>query len=294
MALIMAHKKNYKIAGVVILYHPDKHFRENIDSYIENIDVLFAIDNTEIPSSHVKEQLANDKIIYMPYNDNLGVAKALNDAASLAIHRGYDFLLTMDQDSKALPGMIPDMLACLAEEAIEIIGVISPQHIMSHLKEAAIPAKTYKATLTTMTSGNLLNLTAFRKTGPFTEKLFIDAVDLDYCLRLHQKGFQVIESYNAKLIHQLGKVTSHNLLGREVYASHHPAVRRYYIARNYLYVIRKYKAQYPAFCRTLILTILLSPPLILLFEKDKLKKIKMMLLGILDYRKGVYGKCKTM
>jgi rhamnosyltransferase len=286
----MTSKIKYKIAGVVVLYHPDKYFNENINSYIDDIDVLFAIDNTEMPLPQVKEQLSNDKIIYITNNDNLGVAKALNDAAMLAIKHGYDFLLTMDQDSKATPGMIAHMLQSLTNNSLQAIGILSPHHLMNHLKESTAAPNMCKDVLTTMTSGNLLNLAAFKQTGPFTEKLFIDAVDFDYCLRLNIKGFRAVEVIDAKLIHRLGKVTKHSLFGRELYTSHHPAVRRYYMTRNYLYIIHTYKTQYPAFCKILLTTLLLTPVLIVLFEKNKVYKLKMIIRGYLDYRKGKYGK----
>ena len=39
----------------------------------------------------------------MPIGENRGMAAALNAGAVLAVAAGYDFLLTMDQDSRATP-----------------------------------------------------------------------------------------------------------------------------------------------------------------------------------------------
>lgn len=36
-----------KLAGVVILYHPNENIVENINSYITDIDFLFIIDNSD-------------------------------------------------------------------------------------------------------------------------------------------------------------------------------------------------------------------------------------------------------
>lgn len=38
------------LAGVVILYHPDKKVFENIEQYRDALDILFVLDNTENPS----------------------------------------------------------------------------------------------------------------------------------------------------------------------------------------------------------------------------------------------------
>ncbi len=286
----MPVQNSVKIAGVTVLYHPDESFRKNIDSYIDDIDILFVIDNTESPLPQVQEQLPKNKSIYIPYHENLGIAKALNDAALLAMQQGCSFLLTMDQDSRATPGMIPHMLACLQHEDINRIGLISPYHLMSHLKEKDPAPRTCTEVLTVMTSGNLLNLSAFRAVGGFTEMLFIDAVDFDYCLRLNQNGFRVLLDSDARLIHHLGNVTTHNFFGRRVYASHHSAVRRYYITRNYLYMIRTFKSQFPAFCRSLLITVLLTPVVIILYEEDKFRKLQMILAGAFDYIRKRFGR----
>lgn len=36
-----------KLAGVVILYHPDENIVENINSYITDIDFLYIVDNSD-------------------------------------------------------------------------------------------------------------------------------------------------------------------------------------------------------------------------------------------------------
>lgn len=280
-----------RIAGVVVLYNPADDFLDNISQYLDDIDRLYVIDNSEAGFAERATRLAKlPKAVYVPNTTNLGIAKALNMGAERAVKNGYDFLLTMDQDSKAMPGMIPRMLGCLTPGNIEKIGIVSPYHLMSHIKTPPVPVQPCKDVLTVMTSGNLLSLAAFQQTGPFTEKLFIDAVDLDYCLRLHQKGFRIIQAYDAKLAHRLGNIRKHSLFGLKVHTSHHPAVRRYYITRNNLYLINKFKSRYPAFCCRLVSIIFFSPFLILLFEKDKLMKLKMIAAGIIDYTRGRFGR----
>ena len=39
--------KKMKIAGVVVLYHPEISVWDNISSYIEDIDKLYILDNSE-------------------------------------------------------------------------------------------------------------------------------------------------------------------------------------------------------------------------------------------------------
>ena len=85
-----------KIAGVVVLYNPDDTYVDNINSYIDDIDLLYVIDNSDKKHDTPK----NKKIKYIFNDDNIGVAKALNDACNLAIKDNYKWILTMDQDTK--------------------------------------------------------------------------------------------------------------------------------------------------------------------------------------------------
>ena len=87
-----------KIAGMVTLYNPDELISENICSYLDDIHKLYVIDNSDNSNKMLLPQ--NSKIIYMPNYKNVGIASALNIAAKAAIADGYNWLLTMDQDSK--------------------------------------------------------------------------------------------------------------------------------------------------------------------------------------------------
>jgi len=90
-----------KLAGTVIFYKPDISNIDNIATYIDEIDLLFVIDNTEKADNKFASKLKKfgNKIEYHSFGENLGIAKALNTAAKLAIEKGFSHLLTMDQDS---------------------------------------------------------------------------------------------------------------------------------------------------------------------------------------------------
>jgi len=72
-----------------------------------------------------------------------------------------------------------------------------------------------------LTSGNLLRLAAFKETGGFMEKLFIDYVDVEYCMRLQIHGFSVLRANRAVLLHRLGGMTSRRFLGLTVHPVDH-------------------------------------------------------------------------
>lgn len=90
-----------KYAGVVILYNPNEDVFVNILSYIKRLDVLYVMDNsTSINYELVKKIQGLDKVEYICMNGNKGLSLPLNEALRLSTDDEYDFLLTMDQDTK--------------------------------------------------------------------------------------------------------------------------------------------------------------------------------------------------
>jgi rhamnosyltransferase len=141
-----------------------------------------------------------------------------------------------------------------------------------------------------MTSGNLLNIEAYDKIGGFWEELFIDWVDMEYCLRLNKIHYRVIQINQVILNHPLGEISKHKLFKKTFYALNHSAKRRYYLTRNALHVLKKYKMEFPelvVFTRDIFIYSLKS---IILFEKNKFYKLIMMFKGYCDYKNGVFGK----
>lgn len=286
-------KGSHRIAGLVVLYNPDPRVLQNIHTYLHQVEVLFAVDNSEVVNPAVVEHLKHsEKIIYIPLGENLGIAKALNVGAEKALQLGYDFLLTVDQDSRAEADMVDKMLRCLEDRDISNIGILTPFHCIEAFPSPPPSGLKYKEELTTITSGNLLSLKAFREVGPFLEELFIDYVDFEYCLRLNFKGFKIMTVYDAWLHHKWGNAHIEKFLFKRYKLSNHSYIRRYYITRNRFYVSRMYKNSFPKFYRSH--RKLVRPELfqILLLEEDRFRKLKMFLKGYWDYKKGKLGKLR--
>lgn len=280
----------FKIAGVVVLYNPDEKVFENINSYIDEIDVLYAVDNSDTSNTSIVNQLIeNEKISYISNHSNLGIAAALNTAAQKAIEQGYHWLLTMDQDSKATEGMLKKLILFIENEQTEHVGILSPFHA-SKIQSKSESTEKYEIIMTTLTSGNLLNLEIFKLIGPFLEKLFIDYVDYEYCLRLNVNQYKVVKVNDAILDHHAGDLSTRKVGKFQVSTTNHSFLRRYYITRNRLYVMKQYKKYYPQFYRDEIRFFIKETVKIILFEKDKYKKLKKIVEGYLDFKRNKFGK----
>ena len=98
----------------------------------------------------------------------------------------------------------------------------------------------WRAVRATITSGSLVRLAALQKTGLFDERLFIDSVDHDFCLRSRARGLLVVEASDQVMDHSLGNITRHRFFWRTVNCTNHSPLRRYYITRNQLEAIRRH------------------------------------------------------
>lgn len=94
----------YSLAGSVILYNPDYDVPDNVASYLNTVDRLYVVDNQN--GKAVAERiaaLAPEKVTVISNPENEGIAKPLNTVLQICRDK-YVLLITMDQDSRFLPG----------------------------------------------------------------------------------------------------------------------------------------------------------------------------------------------
>ncbi len=277
------------IGAVVVLYNPDQSVIGNIQTYIRQLSKLYVVDNSEVCNNKIIETIkVFDNSTYIFNGENLGIAKALNIGAEEAIKDGFKFLFTFDQDSKATPRMIETMISFLKENDYSSIGILSPFHDNKGYKKP--PNKKITAVSNIATSGNLLNLDAYKQVGPFIDELFIDYVDVEYCLRLNNSGYKVIRLNDAILIHNLGNIVKRRFLFRKVAVTNHSPLRLYYKTRNRFYVLRKYKYKFPLFSIYNFFRLFMETLKVVCFESERIEKIRMMIKGYSHYKKNNFGK----
>lgn len=289
-----------KLAGVVVLYKPSNEVKNNINSYIDSLDVLYVVDNSDKNNS---KKFKDKKIKYIFNGGNLGIAAALNIGARSAIKDGYKWMLTMDQDSCFDDDSVNRMLTFLEaikddeivqdilNTSIEKVGLISPFH-MTSIEQNNNPSG-IDSPMNVMTSGNIINLDAYLKVDGFKDWFFIDAVDFDYCLNLRKHHYDIYRLNYVKLNHNLGNPVFKKILFKEMYSLNHSATRRYYIVRNRHYLYDLYKEDFPEYCKLELSRTKREAIKIILCEDDKIKKLRAMFKGYMDYNKGVKGEKKV-
>ncbi|HEY2583197.1 MAG TPA: glycosyltransferase, partial [Mucilaginibacter sp.] len=187
---------NFKLlSGCVIVYNPKPFIIENIKSYLNYLDVLYIVDNSEIADLQLINSLMSisSKIIYVPQNKNIGVASAFNAAAEMAVKAKYVWLLTMDQDSYFPGGEFFDIWSSAADYD-DKVGLLAASYTNTYDRWQKEYSKHFNEIHFAISSGNIINLKAWNIIKGFEEKLFIDEVDHDYCLKLRKNNYKILIS----------------------------------------------------------------------------------------------------
>lgn len=276
---------NKKIPATVIWYNPDTENIENIKTYIDYVEKVYIIDNSMNNNKKLCSSLNNNKIEYVYNKKNLGIAKALNLACEKAISDGFKWILTMDQDSSFSSNDINEYFKSFDNIEKENTGIFSPKHILKNDINKIRDDKKFLEIDHVMTSGNLLNLSAWEKVGKFDENLFIDEVDSEICFRMIENDYKVIQMNRIKMFHELGSLEKRNFFTRKISVLNHNYIRKYYIMRNKFYMFKKYKKYRIRY----VYYILNDFFKVIFYEKDKLRKLIYMFKGINDFFKNKMG-----
>lgn len=269
------------LAGIVVLYNPDNDVLENIATYIEELDCLYVFDNTEKPDIKIVTKIKEmPHVQYISFGENKGISYALNHALTLA--KDYKYLLTMDQDSKFYEGMMKRYKNYLEsiyskDNSVAMFSVHYDGLKISTASNEFIDVER------AITSGSIVNINIARRIGGFDENLFIDEVDHEFCYRARSKGYRIICITPINMHHNMGKPISIGIFGKNYLALNHNPVRKYYMFRNTIYVMKKYPGVrghcVAELFKNFIKTILVEP--------DKWNRSLFMFRGIKD---GFFGK----
>ncbi|AZA75218.1 glycosyltransferase [Chryseobacterium indoltheticum] len=272
-----------RLCTIIILYHPEKeNLEKSLLSFSKETDYVFCWKNSAINDKCLAVINLYSNIQVLGNEENVGIAKALNECVKIAKFRDFTHILSMDQDSYFDQDMISKYklkIINVTEKDIAIYGV-NPLQDGKTLYENTGD----KLNVTdTITSGSIFIIDNFKKYGYFEEELFIDAVDYEYCYRLKKYHNQnTIVFTDIILNHTVGYVEK-TKLGFKI--NNYSAFRTYFIVRNQLSIWRRYPSLFPYKYKVVLLKdhILFRTVKIILAEKNKIIKLKSIFLGILHH-----------
>jgi rhamnosyltransferase len=230
-----------------VTFHPDPEFPARLSRILRQVGALVIVDNGSGEATvRMLRELAMDPLITLVLNlDNLGIARALNIGIQRAVTLGFTWVLLLDQDSSVDEDMVQELIAVQAAfpdgDRLAVLGS-GFRDVNKESRDASPDARAepWEEVQQVITSGSLIPLAAHAAIGPFREELFIDYVDIDYCLRARAKGFRVIKTRKPIMSHAIGAYSQHSWLWMNKWTTNHSPDRRYYIARNDTVMLREY------------------------------------------------------
>ncbi len=241
--------KRAKIFAIVVTYKPEKGILSQLLlALAPQVSGGIVINNgTMLPISDDALSRAGFQVRHL--QTNTGVATALNIGFRWAQAQDAEFVITFDQDSEPAFNMVELLLDAYRNISAtgQQVGAVGPQQVdvrtglhapfiapAGLLRRKIIPLSGQSVEVDHLiTSGCLVSLESWRQVGPFLDDLFVDYVDIGWCLRSRYFGAHLYGVGGAFLKHSLGediiKWHGWNL-------PHHNSLRQYFILRNCIYL----------------------------------------------------------
>ncbi len=289
--------KNFfeQICGVVVTYHPDEEAIANLAAVVRECGRVIVVDNASDAGTRAA-LAAVPGVELLAKSENIGLAAALNLGLNRALEMGCTWAVTFDQDSRPAAGMAHALwqthlarpeAAVVAPRIREAGGVDEagyrwlrpPLRWWEPFSMVRCPPEGLDDVTIVITSGSMVDLAVWRALGGFDAGLFIDYIDIDYCLRVRRAGRGVAVAPGAVLHHQLGARTRRVLLGRDFRPMNHAPFRHYYMARNRVIVWRRHVLAVPHWAVFDLCFAGYNFARVLLFEQQRWAKVKAVVRG---------------
>ncbi len=291
------------VVAVVVTYRPKLDVLERLlDLLAPQVQSIVIVDNgSSIDLSVFSQGKSRAHVIYL--GANRGVATAQNVGIQWARDKKAEYVLLMDQDSEPNRDMVAQLADAMsglsaAGNSVACVGPyysdsrhgrVSPFVRLERLALRRIPCNPLSPPVAVdflIASGCLIPMRVLDTVGGMRDDLFIDYVDVEWCLRAQRDGYQSFGVPAAGMCHALGDEPL-TLFGR-ILPSHSP-LRGYYRVRNGVLLLRQPWVR-PMWKLTDARRLLLLFLAFSLFSKSRADHFKMMATGLWHGMRGQTGK----
>lgn len=286
------------ICAVIVTYNIGESLHRSVNAINHQVGHILIVDNGSSEATRqALDKLAVSDSISLIFNEgNEGLAHAFNQAVQWARSRGFHWILMLDHDSEATPGMVDGLVRgyeALDRAGIRNVAIMagspfdlnSQEHLYDPPREnGGLPVSEDEV----ISSGSLIALRVFDVVGMFNEDLFIYYVDIDFCKRLKGAGFGVYICPEAVFLHKEGAKKRHKFLWIDRYYDHYGKTARYYITRNTIYLFRHFRLSRD-YIHMLIVRFWVDHLNIVLFDEERFSVLWFSLRGLIDGLRGKFG-----
>ncbi len=270
---------DFRIFCIVVLYHPSlEDVARRLSIIKRNVDRLFVWDNT--PDGHIDEI---DSTPVRGNGQNIGLAGAYNEGLKVATNEGYDYFLTMDQDTE-WEGSMEEYITNIKEYEKNAPQRYKSLFFVRSFFDTTQYDELYNEILYGgINSGALIPIKFLNDIGGYPTYFFVDALDDYLQLSATKNGLKNIRVCgDCCILQSYGNPKRANFLGKKFYTYNYSAERYYSILRNYAILLRRFhtpRGFKTKYVKTFLFTNIAK---ILLGETDKTKKILSILHGAYD------------
>ena len=242
-----------KIIAIIVTYHPElSHLKKLIAALLNQVDRILVVDNNT-PNFNVRllDEIS-EKLEIILNIENFGLATAYNQACTIAKTQGYSHIILFDQDSLPAANMVIRLYSAMSNtnqhtfaaaaagpKYEDIKGQKLPPFVRIkgfHLERIECSENDVVDVDHLISSGSLIDLRAIDYVGNFTDSLFIDCIDTEWCLRVRYNNLRLLGVGNAFMTHNIGE-NYLNVLGRQLPSHTSPRLR--YQFRNQVWIIKQ-------------------------------------------------------
>jgi len=281
------------VCSIVVTYWPDVGALRRLQSLRARTAQLIVVDNASGDAwQDSLQELASAGAKIIRNDRNRGLAAALNQGLQEARQQGFAWALLSDQDSEMAEDLLDRYRQVLREQEASCIAVIGNNYasVVGDDRLPLLPlspdAPAYHPAKAVITAGSLMSLAAYARVGPLREDFFIDWLDTEYCYRARRQGLQVWMMQQPLVFQRIGATERRGIAWTNVYASNHAPLRRYYMSRNLILLMKDYFFFEPVWFVGRTIDLVKTAIKILAFEKDKTAKLSAMAAGLRDGRTG--------
>ena len=298
-----------KIIAIIVSFNPNITTLSNLlNSVHQQVDEIALIDNNSTNNGEISSLLTTfKKVYYAPLDNNYGIAKAQNIGIKYAFEKNSERIVFFDQDSVVPSNFIQKLTIALSEcpsgENVCGIGPLFSDNVRGFIypliklnkcgsRKRIIPTAGDSSPIEVSilnSSGSLINLNHFARTGPLKDDFFIDYVDTVWCLRAQSMGLKFYAAPTVRMGHSIGD-RSIKFFGRHIPV--HSATRRYYRVRNSILMIKlSYIPKVLALREFFVVTI--QQLIFIAIERNKKSYTSSLWRGIIDGAKKIPDKTNS-
>lgn len=235
-------KNNKKVGIILVNYNGLNDTLECIESIKSSTYKYFNIYVVDNNSSECSDELSKiECVTYIKLDKNVGFGIANNIAAEYAEKDNVDLLLCLNNDTIIDKNMIELLVNNTCDNVITTCAMYyysnknelwygggEVSKIKGNFRHKQYKNTRYISFLTGCCF--MMTINAYKKIGLFDDAYFMYYEDSDFSLKAQKNGIKLLYIYEAKLWHKVGKSINKNVGKKD-----------YYLTRNRLYVLNKYK-----------------------------------------------------